>query len=61
MLTGVCAVSSASTKDGWLSDEACRVGGSRPGVPVRLSGREKLKAGRGKGAEASELIEGDLW
>ena len=61
MLIGVCAVSSARTKDGWLSEEAWREGMSMDGVPDRLKGREKLKEGRGRGAEASELIDGDRW
>jgi hypothetical protein len=61
MLMGVCAVSSASTNEAWVSEEVCRVGVSGPGVPARLSGREKLKDGRGRGTETSELIEADLW
>lgn len=59
MLIGVCAVSSANMNDGWLSDDACRCGVSRPGVPALLNGLEKLKDGRG--SEATELMEGDLW
>lgn len=58
MLTGVCADSSARIKDGWLSDDACLVGMSRPGVPARLSGREKLKDGRGS-ADESDATDGD--
>jgi hypothetical protein len=61
MLTGVLAVSSAKKKDVWLSEDACLAGLSKVGVPVRLRGREKLKDGRGSGADMSELIEGDLW
>lgn len=62
MLMGVWAESSfAKTKEGWLSDEACRVGVSSPGVPARLIGREKLKEGRGRGIEASELTDGERW
>src|SRR3569833_110835 len=60
MLTGVLAVSSARMKEAWLSEEACLAGVSRPGVPARLKGREKLKEGRGSGADASELMDGDL-
>lgn len=52
-------MSSAKIKDGWLSDDACRCGVSRPGVPALLIGLEKLKDGLGN--EATELIEGDLW
>lgn len=65
MLTGVCAVSSARTKEGWLSLDACREGKSA-GIPVALAllnGREKLNAGRGRRVppmEISELIDGDL-
>jgi hypothetical protein len=59
MLTGVWAVSSAKMKDGWLSDEAWRVGISNPGVPALLSGREKLKDGRGS-ADESDAADGDL-
>lgn len=44
--------------DGWLSDEACLVGMSNPGVPALLIGREKLKDGRGN-AEESDAVEGD--
>jgi hypothetical protein len=39
---GVCAVSSAKTNEGWLSEEACLDGESMPGVPALLSGLEKL-------------------
>jgi len=66
MLTGVCAVSSARTKEGWLSDDACRDGTSA-GIPFTLAllkGREKLNAGRGKRVpptDISEEIDGDLW
>lgn len=60
MLIGVWADSSASINDGWLSDEACRMGGSKLGVPDLLMGREKLKAGRGS-AEDSEAADGDRW
>lgn len=60
MLTGVCAESSASTNDGWLSDEACLVGISRLGVPARLMGLEKLRDGRGR-ADESEATDGDRW
>ena len=65
MLTGVCAVSSARTNEGWLSEEACREGMST-GSPLALAllnGREKLNAGRGRRVppiEISELIDGDL-
>ena len=54
-------MSSASTKEGWLSEDACRegIGISMVGVPDRLMGLEKLKEGRGRGAETSELTEGD--
>lgn len=52
-------MSSAKIKDGWLSDEACRDGESKLGVPALLKGREKLKDGRGR-ADDSELTEGDL-
>ena len=58
MLIGVWAVSSISINDGWLSDDACRCGVSRPGVPDLLRGLEKLKDGLGN--EATELMEGDL-
>lgn len=60
MLTGVCADSSAKTKDGWLSDDACREGISKLGVPARLRGLEKLNEGRGK-ADESDPMDGDLW
>lgn len=59
MLIGVWAVSSAKTNEGWLSEDACRDGVSKPGVPDRLRGREKLNEGRG--SEATELMEGDRW
>jgi len=58
MLTGVFAKSSRKTSDEWLSDDACRTGKSRFGVPALLSGLEKLKLGRGR-LEMSELMEGD--
>jgi hypothetical protein len=58
MLIGVWAVSSARIKEGWLSDDACRCGVSKPGVPALLNGLEKLNDGLGN--EATELIEGDL-
>lgn len=65
MLTGVCAVSSARTKEGWLSDDACREGISTgsPFILARLSGLEKLNAGLGRRVpptDISELIDGDL-
>jgi hypothetical protein len=60
MLTGVLAVSSVRMKEAWLSEEACRAGISKLGVPARLNGLEKLKEGRGN-PEASEHIEGDRW
>lgn len=69
MLTGVCAVSSARTKEGWLSDDACRVGistGAGADMPLmlaRLNGLEKLKAGFGRcvpPTDLSELMDGDL-
>ena len=65
MLTGVCAVSSSRTNEGWLSEEACLVGKSA-GTPLALAllkGREKLNAGRGSRVppiDISELIDGDL-
>jgi hypothetical protein len=59
MLTGVWAVSSAKMNDGWLSDDAWRVGMSNPGVPALLSGREKLKDGRGS-TDESDAVDGDL-
>lgn len=59
MLTGVFAVSSAKIKEAWLSEEGWRAGESKPGVPDRVMGLEKLKDGRGS-PEASELMEGDL-
>lgn len=59
MLTGVWA-SSARKNEGWLSEEACLEGRSKEGVPARLSGREKLKEGRGRPDE-SDAMEGDLW
>jgi len=34
---------------------------SRPGVPALLRGLEKLKDGRGRGADRSDAIEGDRW
>jgi hypothetical protein len=58
MLTGVCTESSASTKEGWLSDDACLDGRSKLGVPARLRGREKLNDGRGN-TDDSELTDGD--
>lgn len=64
MLTGVLAASSVGKKDEWLSDEGCRVGGSiragvsKPGVPDRLIGLEKLKAGLGS-SDMLELTDGD--
>ncbi len=62
MLTGVLTVSSARMKEeAWLSEEACLAGVSRPGVSARLIGREKLNDGRGRGADMSELMDGDLW
>lgn len=60
MLTGVFAVSSVSINEAWLSEEACRSGMSKLGVPARLSGLEKLNDGRGS-PEASEQTEGDRW
>lgn len=60
MLTGVCTESSARTKEGWLSDEACLVGMSKLGVPDLLSGLEKLKEGLGR-PEESEATDGDRW
>ena len=60
MLTGVWTESSANTKDGWLSDDACRDGKSKRGVPALLRGLEKLNEGLGS-AEQSEPTEGDLW
>lgn len=59
MLTGVWADSSARMKDGWLSDEACLVGMSRPEAPMLLMGLEKLREGRGT-MEESEATDGDL-
>lgn len=64
MLTGVLLASSAKNKDEWLSEDGCRTGGSkrdgvsRPGVPDRLIGLEKLNAGRGS-SDMLELIDGD--
>ena len=60
ILTGVLAVSSVRTNDVWLSEEVCRSGKSKLGVPARLSGREKLKDGRGS-SDAFEQTEGDRW
>jgi hypothetical protein len=67
MLTGVCAVSSARTNEGWLSDDACRVGISTgAGMPVRLAllnGLEKLNEGFGRRVpptDISELTDVDL-
>jgi hypothetical protein len=71
MLTGVCAVSSARTNEGWLSDDACRVGistgagawtgaGPGAGTPVRLAllnGLEKLNEGFGKRVPPTEISE----
>lgn len=61
----MCAVSSARTNEGWLSEEACREGISigSPLALALLNGREKLNAGRGRRVppiEISELIDGDL-
>ncbi len=61
MLMGVLAVSSARMKEAWLSDEACLEVVSKLGVPARLMGREKLNEGRGRGADMSELTDGDRW
>lgn len=63
MLMGVCTVSSASIKDGWLSPDACREGASTATSLARDRGREKLKCGLDKRlpfAEKSEHIDGDL-
>lgn len=66
MLTGVCTESSAKTKEGWLSEDACLEGasslegGSKLGVPARLSGLEKLNEGRGRTAESKEPTDEDL-
>jgi hypothetical protein len=59
MLTGVCAESSAKTNEGWLSEDACLEGESKPGVPARLIGLETLNDGRGK-ADESDPTDGDL-
>jgi hypothetical protein len=73
MLTGVWTVSSAKRKEGWLSEEACRVGVSTAccvgvsgftvkstGILIALAlliGLEKLKAGRGNRVPPTEISE----
>lgn len=58
---------SSANMEEWLSEDVCRTGGSKrasspgvagPGVPARLMGLEKLKAGRGS-SEMLELMDGE--